>query len=130
MIVDIFNEVLTKIKTDISSATVLSEYPDTTPTFPCIVIEEMFNNTDLGTIDSGGEQYNHISLDINIFDNGDKKRTTCRELRNSVDTILSGYYGMNRTDSGTVPNYVDSSVYRYNLKYDFKIDDAKKIYRR
>jgi len=130
MIVDIFNEVLTKIKTDISTATVLSEYPETTPTFPCIVIQELSNTTDTTTVDTGGEQYNHISFEINIFDNGDTKRTVCRNLRNSIDAIMSEYYGMNRTDGGSVPNYMDSSIYRYNLKYDFKIDNNKKIYRR
>jgi len=130
MIVDIFNEVLTKIKTDISTATVISEYPDVAPSFPCIVVEELSNISDATTIDSGGEQYNQITFNIDIFDNSTSKRTTVRNLMKSVDAILCDYYGMNRMSSGQVPNFMDANIYRYNLRYDFKIDDTKKIYRR
>ena len=69
MIVDIRNEVFTKLKTDITTATVLSEHQSTTPKFPCIIFEEVDNTTVYDTVDTSGEKHNQLSFEINIYSN-------------------------------------------------------------
>lgn len=129
MIVDIYNEVFTKIKTEISTANVLPEYPTTTVSFPCIIVEEKLNNSLINTIDTGGENHNVLSFEINIFSDAENKRSVCRELRIMVDSIMSDLYGMNRTGSNPVPNYSDLNIFRYMLTYECTVDKNKTIYR-
>lgn len=129
MIVDIYNEVFTKLKTEIPTANILPEYPIGAPIFPCIIVEEKSNNSLLNTVDTSGENHNVLSFEINIFSNAENKRSVCRELRIKVDSIMSDLYGMNRTNSMPVPNYSDLNIYRYMLTYGCTIDKNKKIYR-
>ena len=130
MIIDVANEIYTKLKTDITDAPVLFSYPTEKPEFPCIIFEEISNKTDTDSVDSAGEQVNEIVMEINIFTTGETKRTLANSLRNQVDTIMSDYYNCNRGYSEATVNYLDDSIYRYILRYDFKIDKNKKIYRR
>lgn len=130
MIIDVMNEVLTNLKTNINDVVVLSSYPPITPSFPCMIIEELSNNTDLFTIDSSGEHHSIISIEINIFSNVQNKITQVRDIRGRVDAIMSGTYRMTRDFSGAVPNYADTDIYRYTLRYSFTIDSTKQIYRR
>lgn len=129
MIVDIYNEIFTKLKTEITTANVLPEYPIGTPSFPCIIIDEKLNNSFIDTIDSGGENHNSLSFEINIFSNAENKRSVCRELRKQVDLILSDQYGLTRTNSMPVPNYSDLNIYRYMLTYTCVVDKNKTIFR-
>lgn len=130
MIVDITNDILTQIKLGISEATVLSAYPSTSPVFPCIIVEELSNNSVPTTIDSGGEHYCDVSIEINIFtDNPQTKMSDAKALRNKVDAIVS-QYKLNRDFSSTTPNYADGNIYRYTMRYSAIVDSNKVIYRR
>lgn len=130
MIVDIINEVYTTLKANLTGVTVLTTYPSTTPIFPCVVISEISNTTNLNTINTLGEQYNDISFDINIFSNSTTKLTESRTIRGQVDNIMSGQYRMTRSSSSEIPNYMDTNIYRYNLRYDCTINQDKQLYRR
>ena len=82
MIVEIDNEVFTALKTKLSGkATVLGEYPETQPTFPCVVFTEMSNNSYENSVDSSGENHNEVSFQIDIFSNAQNKRTQVKSLR-------------------------------------------------
>ena len=130
MIIDITNEVFTKIKTDLPTYTVLASYPLTTPIFPCIVFEEMSNITLDGSVDSDGQHHSDISFEVNIFSNTENKMTEVKLIRNLVDSILSDYYGMRRDYSSVTPNYLDSNIYRYTLRYTCVVSENNTIYRR
>ena len=130
MIVDITNEVYTNLKDNITNAVVLKAYPSTNPTFPCVTIEEISNTTNPNTIDTDGEQYNDISFEINIFSDGTVKLSEAMNVRKQVDDIMSGQYRMSRGFSGVVPNFLDTNVQRYTLRYTCTISSNKKIYRR
>ena len=130
MIVDIFNEVFTNLKTTLADITVLPSYPSTTPVFPCVLLEEMDNISNLTTIDSSGENYNDISFEVNIYTTGTNKRTESTTIRKQVDSIMSDEYHMTRNSSGATPNFMDTESYRYTLRYSFTIDENKKVYRR
>lgn len=130
MIIDITNEVYTNIKNQLTPVTVLSTYPSTPPSFPCIIIEEMSNISIGSTIDTAGEHYNEVTLEVNIFSDSQYKVSEVKDLRNRIDSILSDQYKMGRDYSGTIPNFLDSNIYRYVLRYSFIIDENKRIYRR
>lgn len=128
MIVDITNNIITRLDTDLT-ATVLNAMPSTTPSFPCVVVEEISNPEDMETVDSSGAKYSNVVMQIDIFTNSSKRVSDAKDLRNSIDSILSDEYGMSRDFAGRTPN-LDDSIYRYTLRYSALIDSNLKIYRR
>ena len=128
MIVDITNEVLTRLITDFPTYTVASEYPSITPDFPMITVAELSNVGDIATKDTGGFNYEIISLDINIFTNGSNRQSKAKEIRNEIDSILSDEYGMLRDFGGQTPN-ADTDIFRYTLRYTARVDANRTIYR-
>ncbi len=129
MIVDISNEVLTDIKTTLTGVKVLSEYPSTEPTFPCVVFSEMSNNSYIQSKDSAGQHHSLVSFEINIFSNEENKISQVKDIRNRIDSIMSTKYNMFREFSGTIPNFLDNNIYRYILRYSCLIDSNRKVYR-
>lgn len=129
MIVDISNEVFTNLKTTLTGITVLNSYPSTIPTFPCVVFEEISNNTDPDTIDTSGENYSDIVFQIDIFSESESKSSEIKAIRESIDNIMSGLYRMTRGYSGRTPNYLDEAIYRYTLRYNARVSSDKKIFR-
>jgi hypothetical protein len=130
MVIDIINEIYTNLKTTLTDVTVLQNYPSTTPIFPCLVIEEISNTSNLNTINTLGEQYNDITFEINIFSDKTNKLSEVKKIRGEVDAIMSGQYRMSRSSSNSIPNYLDTDVYRYNLRYDCTIGETKQLFRR
>lgn len=129
MIVDIGNELLTKIKTEVSPVRVLTSYQGTVPSFPTILFEEDDNSAMISTKDSAGFQHSNIAYTIEIYTEGDAKVTEAKRLRNKIDKIMSEDYGMTRGRPMVIPNYLDNTIYRYKLRYTGTIDKNKKIYR-
>lgn len=133
MIVSITNEIITKLKTEIPNLTILREYPQTTPKFPCVIISEGDLEVDIGTLDSGGYQYNNyeITFDLYTIDDGTfGKIEIANKLRVEIDNILSGEYGLQRIGGNPIPNLGDVNIYRYRMTYIGKLDKNKTIYRR
>ena len=130
MIIDITNEIFTSLKTLLTGVTVLPAYPSTAPEFPCVVVLEHYNQTKSDCVDTSGETVNDVSLEINIFTIGDTKMSDAKTFRNSVDNLLAGTYRMARVFSQEVPNYLDTNVYRYMLRYEFSVDINRTIYKR
>lgn len=124
----ISNEVLTKLKTTITTASVGDGNQDITPTFPCITFKQ--TNNQLGIKDSAGEYSSTLTFEINIFTTGQKKVSDCDKLIQSVDSIMSGVYGMNRDTSMRVENYGDINIYRHLIRYSCVITKSKEIFGR
>jgi hypothetical protein len=130
MIVDITNEVFTNLKNTLIDVEVLSAYPSTTPNFPCVTVEELSNISHIESIDTAGEKYSVFSIEINIFSDSPDKMSQAKSIRNRIDTIMTGDYGMVRGFGGRTPNPSDTNVYRYTLRYTGTINSNKQIYRR
>ena len=130
MIVDITNEVITKLKTELFPIKVLDTFQSITATFPCVTVEEIVNIDDVETKDTSGIQYSDVTLQIDIFSNTNNKVTETKQIRNIVDGVLSDLYGMNRIFSKPIPNYADENIYRYTLRYRGIINSNKQIYGR
>lgn len=129
MIVNITNEVFTKLKNEIKNATVLTSYNLKNPQFPCITFVETSNTKDDNTIDSSGETVNILAFEVNIFTTGNMKLSRAIEIRQAVDNILSDYYKMSRDFASETPNYLDDTIYRYTMRYSCLVDKNKTIYR-
>ena len=130
MIIDIFNEVYSKLKTELSDVTVLPSYPTGDVTFPIVTIQELSNVADTFTRDTSGNFTSSVTYEVNIFSNKTNSNSESREIRNKIELILGKGYGMGRNYSNETPNFLDSNIYRYTMRYSFTIDNNKKIYRR
>lgn len=129
MINDITNEIYTVVKNAMPEITVLQDYPDTTPIFPCVIVSDIGYTTDTETVDSDGEYANFGGINFAIFSNNKNRRTECKGIRNRIDEIITSYK-MERAIDQEVPNFADTTVYQRILGYTFKIDKNGTIYRR
>ena len=130
MIIDITNEFITDIKSDLSGIPVYTHYPKTKPSFPCVIIEEMQNDDYQNTRDSSGQTHCQIGFEINILSNKSQPVTEVKGIRDLIDLVATGDYGLVRTFSRAVPNYIDDNIYRYVIRYIGVINENKTIYRR
>lgn len=128
--IDIENEIYTTIKTTITSASVEKDSPEVINQQPIIVFSQEENTSYEETVDSSGEQHNDLDFKIEIYTQGDSKRSVSKSLQQSIDAIMSGTYNMRRIFSQEVPNFMDRRIYRYILKYSCVVDKNGKIYRR
>lgn len=108
----------------------MREYPSTKPNFPCVVVEEGNLPVARETRDSGGFHHTDYSVNIEIFTTGSGKINEMTKLREGIDGIMSGRYGLERILSQSIPNMADISIYRYRLTYVGRIDKNKIVYRR
>lgn len=129
MVVDITNEIITKLKTKLVGVQVISNYQNLLANFPTVLVEEMDNSAYLPTKDSGGFQHSSIAYSFEIYTKGSKKISDAKKLRNKIDELMTDEYGMTRGRPTVIPNYLDNEVYRYKLTYTGLIDKNKKIYR-
>lgn len=130
MIVDIINQVLTKIKIAMPNVEVLSPLQKVSPRFPAIVVDEMENSANTMTRDSGGFKHSNIGIRIEIYTVGDTRLSESRRIRKDIDTILSDELGLTRGTVVNVPNYMDDNIYRAVVDYTGVIDNKQTIYGR
>ena len=90
MIVDITSEVYTNLKSTISN--IYLGYPSINPTFPCVIFEEINNNSNEDTFDTNGEKYNDITFELNIFSESSNRLSDIKILRQKIDDVMSGLY--------------------------------------
>lgn len=129
MIIDITNELFTDIKNELVGMNVLSSYQSTVSKFPTIIIEEIDNSHYRNSKDSSGFQHSNIAYSIEIYTTGTRRMTEAKKIRNRIDNVISGKYGLTRGTPIVVPNYLDGNIYRYKLTYSGLIDKTKTIYR-
>lgn len=130
MIIDIANEVYTKLKTDLVGVEIGTTFLETPTEYPFVTFSEVSNTAYTDTKDSSGERHNQLGFEINIFAIGDDKKSQAKNLRKMIDDVLSGYYGMDRDFSDEIPNFLNQNVYRYVMRYSCLVDKNKAIYGR
>lgn len=130
MIIDITNQMRSEIKSLLPEADVTTKFQEDTPVFPVVTVDELSNDTVMESFDTAGEHHNDVVLEIEIFTTGGTKMNQSFMIRQKIDGLLSGTYRMRRVFSSATPNFADTNVYRYTLRYAFKIDENKTIYRR
>lgn len=127
MIVNIRNEIFATLKSLLTGITVLPNLPKTTPTFPCVILVPLTIQTARETKDSAGVHHNDQSFQIEIYTTGDTAMSSADDIIQSIDGLMTGTYGMNLVE-GTPLDAVDSTLYRYILRYDCRVDENRTIY--
>jgi hypothetical protein len=130
MIIDIANEVYTKLKTDLVGVEMGTTFLENPTTYPFVTFSEVSNTVSQESKDSSGEYHNVLSFEVNIFTIGDDKKSQAKDLRILVDNVLSGYYNMDRDFSDEIPNFLNQAIYRYVTRYSCLVDKHKVIYGR
>ena len=106
---------------------------DTPPNkkFPLVIIRQIRDEIYDENLDKTDQRF-YLSYEIEIFsiNVGNKpKQLIAKELEKLINDVFDEHYGMDRKMNRQAPN-VDDNVYRWNMRYEAKIDENKKIYRR
>ena len=99
--------------------------------FPLIIIKQIDDYLYDENLDKTDQRF-EIAYDIDIYTMNSKtiaKETIARELIKLVNDVFDEHFGMLRADSSEAPN-IDTDVYRWNMKYEGKLDENNIIYRR
>lgn len=121
--IDIENLIVNKVNTAVATLKntypklrVVSEYIETSETFPLISVVESDNYTHLATQDASlTDHAANVAFEINIFANDSKKKSTAKKIAAAVDAeMLNNLF--TRTFMGQTPN-VDRTVYRITMRY-------------
>lgn len=121
--IDIENLIVNKVNTAVATLKntypklrVVSDYIETSETFPLISVVESDNYTHLATQDAAlVDHAANVAFEINIFANDSKKKSTAKKIAAAVDAeMLNNLF--TRTFMGQTPN-VDRTVYRITMRY-------------
>jgi hypothetical protein len=129
MIIDITNELYTKLKTElVGLCNVYSQNQNYDCEFPCVILQDTINTSGLTNFDSGGEKYNDVMISFKIYSEKTNSITDMNNIRNKLDEILTDELKFTRiTNERTFESDTLNSVI---MRYTFKIDKNNKIYRR
>lgn len=132
---DVYDEMFSYAKSYITENSTYSPnvLKDTPPDqrFPLIIIKQIRDDLYSENLDKTDQRF-YIGYDIDIYtvNQGNiPKQKIVNELKELVNDVFDEHYGMLRKASLQAPN-ADTDVYRWNMRYEAKIDENKKIYRR
>ena len=116
LMVDKINTALASLKTTYPKLRVVSDYIETSETFPLVSVVESDNYTHLGTQDATlADNAVNVAYEINVFANDKNKKSTAKKVAAAVDEcMLSNLF--TRTFMGNTPN-VDRTIYRITMRY-------------
>lgn len=99
--------------------------------FPLILIKQIRDDLYSENLDKTDQRF-YIGYEIEIYTmNIDKtsKQTIANELMQLLNDVFDEHYGMNRKLNKELPN-ADTNIYRWCMRFEAKIDENKRIYRR
>lgn len=99
--------------------------------FPLIIIRQIRDDLYSENLDKTDQRF-YLGFEIEIYTmNKGKiaKQVITEELIKLINDVFDEHYGMNRVSNHKAPN-VDTDVYRWNMMFEGKIDESKRIYRR
>lgn len=132
--IDIENEVFTKIATELRSQftgiNVYGEDVRSPSSFPCVSIVEADNYTLRRTQDSGSnENHANVMYEVNVYSNKTSgKKTECKEIFAVIDGIMLGL-GFTRSNKNPV-TMDEATIYRIVGRYVAIVSTNQTIYRR
>jgi len=132
---DVYDEIFGYARTYIKensqySPTTLKDTPPNQK-IPLVLIKQIRDDLYSENLDKTDQRF-HIGFEIEIYtmNKGNiAKQTIANELVKLVNDVFDEHYGMNRKSSRKAPN-ADTDVYRWYMRFEGKIDENKRIYRR
>ena len=116
MIVDKINTGIASLKTTYPKLRVVSDYIETSETFPLISVVESDNYSHIATQDEATEDHAvNVSYEINVFANDKNKKSTAKSIAAAVDSVMISNL-FTRTFMGKTPN-LDRTIYRITMRY-------------
>ena len=99
--------------------------------FPLITIKMLTDDIYSENLDKTDQRFNlRYEIEIYTMNIGSiAKEVIANELMKSTNDVFDEHYGMDRKTNQEAPN-VDTDVYRWNMRFEAKIDENKRIYRR
>lgn len=126
--IDIENEVYTRVKTAIGDrAEMDSTYGRTPTSFPYVSLT--MSDNFMSHLDNGDvEKYSSCMFEVNVYANDEVAKLTAKDLMQIIDTQM---YRMNMTRITCVPtpNLEDATIYRLTARYTCETDGTY-FYRR
>lgn len=99
--------------------------------FPLITIKTTTDDIYSENLDKTDQRFN-IGYEIEIYSmniGNIAKELIANELMKLINNVFDEHYGMNRMLNQETPN-IDADVYRWSMRFEAKIDENKRIYRR
>lgn len=116
MMVDKVNNAVASLKATYPKLKVVSDYVAASETFPLISVVEADNYSHVETQDTALEDHAaNVMIEINIFANDKKKKSTAKKIASVVDECMLGNL-FTRMFMGQVPN-IDRTIYRITMRY-------------
>ncbi len=132
---DIYDEIFQYARTYLEENSIYSPQvkKDTPPNkkFPLVIIKETRDILYDENLDKTDQRF-RIGYEIEIYamdKNKTAKQTIAKELKNLINDVFDEHYGMNRRFNREISN-IDTDVYRWKMRFEAKIDENKRIYRR
>ena len=119
--INLENYIVNLIATSLSDVTVLSDYVDTPPSFPCVTVVED-SNVSAQTFDNASPSENHADLlySVNVYSNlVSGAKAQAKDIMDRVDAILENLK-FERTMCQPMPN-VDRTIYRITARYRVRV---------
>lgn len=110
---------------------VLDAYTPSTPSFPCVTVQEIDNSSVVRTIGTRDtENFARLSYQIEVYSNaGEGRRTECRKIMGAIsDALIASNF--ERELMYATPNYADATVYRLTARFRVIADAKNNTYRR
>jgi hypothetical protein len=124
---EIFSSVAGHLRSLYPGIQVKGEYVDTPAKFPTVTIDEISNVPD--HLDSAVKnKYARVTYRVQVFCNGEGKRSAARKIYTSVDEILMSFNLIAKTYT-TTPTIYDSDIYCITATHEAVIGENGVVYR-
>lgn len=124
---EIFTLVATKLREEFTNIKVIGESIDIPTEFPTVTIDETFN-VPVEEDSSSFNKYAHVRYRVQVFTNGDMKRSDARKIYKVVDETLQAINLKCKTMS-TLPEIYNSKIYQITSTYEAIIKEDGTVYR-
>lgn len=127
---DLTNSIYTKIKDAVlaiyPNAVVQKQYQATYASFPCVTITDL-GNPEIGHDLSYTGRQSQPSWQIDIYMNGRAGEIVAKKIRDAIIHVLEEQFHLSRIDARPMINAADTTIYRYMLRYNCKIDEDRQV---
>ena len=127
---DLTNSIYTQIKAAVLAlypkAVVEKQYQAATTSFPCVTIADVDNPEISHDLSYTGRQ-SQPSWQIDIYQNGSTGEIVAKKIRDAIIPILENQLHLHRVTAKPVTNVADTTIYRYMLRYDCKVDEDRQV---
>lgn len=123
----IFNDLKAEIEKFYPTAKVQKDYQETTSSFPTVTFYEIDNWEFSHTLDYT-ERKSNITFQIDIYMTGGARETLAKQIADRVSKVMEEKWHLKREYARQTVN-IDKNIYRYTMRYSFKVDeDSLRIY--